>query len=144
MRMALSLMDVSLTNMSHAPKSLCFFSGSRNGLPPTCPLPSEALYQCSCARTTRAQMRQPNPRPESRENPCIEKFGEACHKAGATPPSYKAIQSRVRDFDLRQVITRRMGPKQAAQRLSLVKAGLHVNEALQLLQMDHTLYGRWS
>ena len=26
MRTALSLMDVSLTNMSHAPKSLCFFS----------------------------------------------------------------------------------------------------------------------
>jgi len=64
---------------------------------------------------------------------------QACHKAGATPPSYKAIQSRVRDFDLRQVITRRMGPKQAAQRLSPVKAGLHVTEPLQLLQMDHTL-----
>ena len=64
---------------------------------------------------------------------------QACHKAGATPPSYKAIQSRVRDFDPREVITRRMGPKQAAQLLSPVKAGLHVKEPLQLLQMDHTL-----
>ena len=36
---------------------------------------------------------------------------QACHKAGATPPSYKAIQSRVRDFDPREVITRRLGPK---------------------------------
>jgi putative transposase len=43
---------------------------------------------------------------------------QTCHKAGATPPSYKAIQSRVRDFDPREVITRRMGPKQAAQLLS--------------------------
>jgi putative transposase len=25
---------------------------------------------------------------------------QVCHKAGTTPPSYKAIQSRVRDFDL--------------------------------------------
>lgn len=64
---------------------------------------------------------------------------QACHKVGATPPSYKAIQSRVRDFDLRQVITRRMGPKQAARLLSPVGAGLHVTEPLQLLQMDHTL-----
>jgi putative transposase len=64
---------------------------------------------------------------------------QACHKAGATPPSYKAIQSRVRDFDAREVITRRMGPKQAAQRLSPVKAGLQVKEPLELLQMDHTL-----
>jgi len=53
---------------------------------------------------------------------------QACHKAGVTPPSYKAIQSRVRDFDPREVITRRMGPKQAAQLLSPVKAGLHVKE----------------
>jgi len=64
---------------------------------------------------------------------------QACHKAGATPPSYKAIQSRVRDFDPREVMTRRLGPKQAAQKLSPVKAGLHVKEPLQLLQMDHTL-----
>ena len=64
---------------------------------------------------------------------------QTCHKAGATPPSYKAIQSRVRDFDPREVMTRRLGPKQAAQKLSPVKAGLHVKEPLQLLQMDHTL-----
>jgi len=32
-----------------------------------------------------------------------------------------------------------MGPKQAAQLLSPVKSGLHVKEALQLLQIDHTL-----
>jgi len=64
---------------------------------------------------------------------------QVCHKAGTTPPSYKAIQSRVRDFDSREVITRRLGPKQAAQLLSPVKEGLHVKEPLQLLQMDHTL-----
>src|SRR5208282_1290691 len=39
-----------------------------DGFPPDCLLSSKTLYQCSCARTTRAQMRQPNPRPESREN----------------------------------------------------------------------------
>jgi len=64
---------------------------------------------------------------------------QACHKAGATPPSYKAIQSRVRDFDPREVITRRLGPKQAAHLLSPVKAGLYVKEPLQLLQIGHTL-----
>jgi putative transposase len=64
---------------------------------------------------------------------------QACHKAGATPPSYKAIQSHVRDFDPREVITRRLGPKQAAHLLSPVKAGLYVKEPLQLLQIDHTL-----
>ena len=64
---------------------------------------------------------------------------QTCHKAGATPPSYKAIQSRVLDLDPREVITRRMGPKQAVQLLTPVKAGLHVKEPLQLLQMDHTL-----
>ena len=64
---------------------------------------------------------------------------QACHKAGTTPPSYKAIQFRVRDFDPREVITRRMGPKQAAQLLSPVKSGLHVKEPLQLLQIDHTV-----
>jgi putative transposase len=70
---------------------------------------------------------------------CIEKFSRRVTKAGATTPSYQTIQSRVRDFDLRQVIARGMGRKQATQRLSPVKAGLHVKEPLQLLQMDHTL-----
>src|SRR5580700_4284676 len=60
---------------------------------------------------------------------------QACHQAGTTPSSYKAIQSRVRDFDPREAITRRLGPKQAAQLLSPVKEGLHVKEPLQLLQM---------
>lgn len=64
---------------------------------------------------------------------------QACHKAGATPPSYKTIQSRVRDFDPREVITRRTGPKQATQWLSPVKAGLHVNEPLQLLPKNKFL-----
>jgi putative transposase len=61
-----------------------------------------------------------------------------CFQAKIEAPSYKAVRTRVKSLDVRDVIRAREGAKGANQ-FRPVKASLTASEPLELVQIDHTL-----
>ena len=65
-------------------------------------------------------------------------LGVASHQGGVAAPSYQTVRRRVLEFDQSTILKKRLGAKEAAQRLSPVQGGLQVSAPLELVQIDHT------
>jgi putative transposase len=63
----------------------------------------------------------------------------SCRTASLPTPSYKAIQTRVKQLDPALTIRAREGAKSARDRFSSVGRGLRPTKPLELFQIDHTL-----
>ena len=66
-------------------------------------------------------------------------LGVASRQQGVSAPSYQTVRRRVLEFDQCTILKKRLGAKEAAQRLSPVHEGLQVSAPLELVQIDHTL-----
>jgi len=76
------------------------------------------------------------------ERPTIKQvWGEvrrACHAAGLTAPSLKAVRARVSAHSLRERVKAREGAAAAGNRFRQVNLGLRTERPLQVVQIDHT------
>lgn len=63
----------------------------------------------------------------------------ASRQKGVSAASYQTVRRRVLELDRRTLLEKRLGAKEAAQRLCPVQQGLQVSAPLELVQIDHTL-----